>query len=160
MGRTTARTALAASETRRCCDEQACRAPACSTILPKRRMIRRPRFQLWCWEPIHRRHGALYLDRLRVVSCPWFGLYSPLVPDQRRRLFARSSLAILDDHRRCCMNRHWPARCLPTEFLPADAIRRWSAKGDHPIQDLTAEDDITPLPGWEKWTRKPGQRLK
>ena len=38
-------------------------------------MIRRPRFQLWCWEPIHRRHGALYLDRLRVVSCPWFGLY-------------------------------------------------------------------------------------
>ena len=57
------------------CDEQACRAPACSTILPRRRMIRRSRFQLWCWEPIHRRHGALYLDRLRVVSCPWFGLY-------------------------------------------------------------------------------------
>ena len=38
-------------------------------------MIKRPRFQLWCWESIHRRHGALYLDRLRVVSCPWFGLY-------------------------------------------------------------------------------------
>ena len=50
--------------------------------------------------------------------------------------------------RRCCMNRHWPAQCPPTEFLPADAIRRWSAKGGHPIQDLTAEDDLTPLPGW------------
>ena len=52
------------------------------------------------------------------------------------------------DARRCCMNRHWPARCPPTEFLPADTIRRWSAKGGHPIQDLTAEDDLTPLPGW------------
>ena len=49
---------------------------------------------------------------------------------------------------RCCMNRHWPARCQPTGFLPADAIRRWSAEGGHPIQDLTAEDDLTPLPGW------------
>ena len=49
---------------------------------------------------------------------------------------------------RCCMNRHWPARCPPTEFLPADAIRRWSAKGGHPIQDLTADDDLAPLPGW------------
>ena len=46
------------------------------------------------------------------------------------------------------MNRHWPARCPPTEFLPADAIRRWSAKGGHPIQGLTAKDDLTPLPGW------------
>ena len=49
---------------------------------------------------------------------------------------------------RCCMNRHWPARCPPTECLPADTRRRWSAKGGHPIQDLTAEDDLTPLPGW------------
>ena len=55
---------------------------------------------------------------------------------------------VLIDARRCCMNRHWPARCPPTEFLPADTIRRWSAKGGHPIQDLTAEDDLTPLPGW------------
>ena len=23
-----------------------------------------------------------------------------------------------------------------------------SAEGGHPIQDLTAEDDLTPLPGW------------
>ena len=49
---------------------------------------------------------------------------------------------------RCCMNRHWPARCPPTESSPADAIRRWSADGGHPIQDLTAEDDLTSLPGW------------
>ena len=36
----------------------------------------------------------------------------------------------------------------PTGFLPADAIRRWSAEGGHPIQDLTAQDDLTPLPSW------------
>ena len=46
------------------------------------------------------------------------------------------------------MNPHWPARCPPTEFLPADAIRRWSAEGGHPIQDLTTEDDLTPLSSW------------
>ena len=49
--------------------------------------------------------------------------------------------------RRCCTNRHGPARCQPTGSSPADAIRRWSAEGDHPIQDLRAEDDLTPLPG-------------
>ena len=49
---------------------------------------------------------------------------------------------------RCCTNRHWPARCQPTGFSPADAIRHWSAEGGHPIEDLTAEDDLTPLPGW------------
>ena len=52
------------------------------------------------------------------------------------------------DPRRCCTNRRWPARCPPTGFLPADAIRRWSAEGGHPIQYLTAEDDLTPLPSW------------
>ena len=27
-------------------------------------------------------------------------------------------------------------------------IRHWSAESGHPIEDLTAEDDFTPLPGW------------
>ena len=49
---------------------------------------------------------------------------------------------------RCCMNRHWPARCQPAGSSPADAIRRWSAEGGHPIEDFTAEDDLTPLPSW------------
>ena len=35
-----------------------------------------------------------------------------------------------------------------TGSSPADAIRHWSAEGGHPIQDLTAEDGLTPLPGW------------
>ena len=43
------------------------------------------------------------------------------------------------------MNCHWPARCQSTGSSPADAIRRWSAEGGHPIEDLTAEDDFTPL---------------
>ena len=36
----------------------------------------------------------------------------------------------------------------PTGSLPADAIQRWSAEGGHPIQDLAAEDGLTPLPSW------------
>ena len=50
--------------------------------------------------------------------------------------------------RRCCTNRHGPARCSPTGSSPADAIRHWSAESGHPIEDLTAEDDFTPLLGW------------
>ena len=49
---------------------------------------------------------------------------------------------------RCCTNRPWPARCPPPGSSPADAIRHWSTEGGHPIQDLTAEDGLTPLPGW------------
>ena len=49
---------------------------------------------------------------------------------------------------RCCTNPHWPARCQPTGFSPADAIRHWSAEGGHPIEDFAAEDHLTPLPGW------------
>ena len=39
---------------------------------------------------------------------------------------------------------------MPTDrgSLPADAIRRWSAEVGHPIEGLTAEDDLTPLPSW------------
>ena len=50
--------------------------------------------------------------------------------------------------RRCCTNPHWPARCQPTGFSPADAIRHWSAEGGHPIEDFAAVDHLTPLPGW------------
>ena len=33
------------------------------------------RFQIWRWESINRHEGELYLRRLRVVSCRWFGIY-------------------------------------------------------------------------------------
>ena len=49
---------------------------------------------------------------------------------------------------RCCTNRHRPARYPPTGSSPADAIRHGSAEGGHPIQDLAAEDGLTPLPSW------------
>ena len=42
--------------------------------------------------------------------------------------------------------RAGPARCHPTGSSPADAIRRWSAEGGHPIQDLTTEDDLACSP--------------
>ena len=54
----------------------------------------------------------------------------------------------LSRHTRWCTNRHGPARCSPTGSSPADAIRHGSAESGHPIEDLTAEDDFTPLPGW------------
>ncbi len=58
------------------------------------------------------------------------------------------SFALARSARRCCTNRHWPARCQSTRSSHADAIRHWSSEGGHPIQDRTAEDDLTPLPGW------------
>ena len=76
------------------------------------------------------------------------------IPTGFRTRFRRSHHGILSPltglsrHTRCCTNRHWPARCPPTGSSPADAIRHWSAEGGHPIEDLTARDDLTPLPGW------------
>ena len=32
-------------------------------------------FEVWRWEPIHRHEGELYLERLRLVACRWFGVY-------------------------------------------------------------------------------------
>ena len=76
------------------------------------------------------------------------------IPTGCRTRFQRSHHGILSPltglsrHTRCCTNHHGPARGPPTGSAPADAIRRWSAEGGHPIQDLTAEDDLTPLPSW------------
>ena len=51
--------------------------------------------------------------------------------------------------RRCCTNRHRPARGQSTgSSSPDDAIRHWSAEVGHPIEDLTTEDGLTPLPSW------------
>ena len=50
--------------------------------------------------------------------------------------------------RRCCTNRNWPARGQSTRSSPADAIRHWSTEGGHPIENLTANDGLTPLPSW------------
>ena len=75
------------------------------------------------------------------------------IPTGFRTRFQRSHHGILSPltglsrHTRCCTNHHGPARCHPTGSSPADAIRRWSAEGGHPIQDLTTEGDLTPLPG-------------
>ena len=76
------------------------------------------------------------------------------IPTGFRTRFRRSHHGILSPltglsrHTRWCTNRHGPARCSPTGSSPADAIRHWSAESGHPIEDLTAEDDFTPLPGW------------
>ena len=76
------------------------------------------------------------------------------IPTGFRTRFRRSHHGILSPltglsrHTRCCTNRHGPARGPPTGSSPADAIRHGSSEGGHPIQDLTAEDGLTPLPSW------------
>ena len=76
------------------------------------------------------------------------------IPTGCRTRFQRSHHGILSPltglsrHTRWCTNRDWPARCQPTRSSPADAIRHGSAEGGHPIEDFTAEDDLTPLPSW------------
>ena len=57
-----------------------------------------------------------------------------------RILLTSFSKTPVSTSRRCCTNPHWPARCQPTGFSPADAIRHWSAEGGHPIEDFAAED--------------------
>ena len=86
--------------------------------------------------------GAASSDSLSVVLVTFAASSAPGVPE--------SAVAGRDRRRpgRCCTNRDWPARCPPTGSSPAEAIRHWSAEGGHPIEDLTAEDDLTPLPGW------------
>ena len=56
--------------------------------------------------------------------------------------------AVAPEDGRCCTNRDWSARCQPTGSSPADTIRHGTADLGHPIQDLTAEDNLTPLPRW------------
>ena len=87
------------------------------------------------------RHGQRQADRHSNQA------RARIVSEQRPQ---DASRLLAEDHldtglRRCCTNRHGPARGPPTGFLPADAIRHWSAEGGHPIQDLTAENDLTPL---------------
>ena len=69
-------------------------------------------------------------------------------PSPDGRDTANGTLSRASGTRRCCTNRNWPARCQSTRSSPADAIRHWSAEGGHPIEDLTAEDGLTPLPSW------------
>ena len=77
----------------------------------------------------------------RVLPASLVGSYPQ--PD---RLINRDGLA--SQTRRCCTNSHCPARCPPTGSSPSDARRHWSAELGHPIQDLAAEDGLTPLPSW------------
>ena len=94
---------------------------------------------------------AVHTMRALVVHAP---LVSPEKLEHRDRLAAdhdevlRPAVVLRRNAWRCCTNHHWPARCQPTGFSPADAIRHGSAEGGHPIEDFAAEDYLTPLPGW------------
>ena len=76
------------------------------------------------------------------------------IPTGFRTRFQRSHHGILSPltglsrHTRWCTNRDGSARGPPTGSSPSEARCHGSAEGGHPIQDRTAEDDRTPLPGW------------
>ena len=77
------------------------------------------------------------------------------IPTGFRTRFRRSHHVILSPltglsrHTRWCTNRHRPARGQSTGSSSSDdAIRHWSAEVGHPIEDLTTEDGLTPLPSW------------
>ena len=103
------------------------------------------RFAPWVTPQAHASLGSGW--RPTLAGWDW-------IPTGFRTRFRRSHHGILSPltglsrHTRCCTNRHGPARCQPTGSSPADAIRHGSAEGGHPIEDLTAEDDLTPLPNW------------
>ena len=76
------------------------------------------------------------------------------IPTGFRTRFQRSHHGILSPltglsrHTRWCTNRHGHATVPTTGASSTDGVRNWAAHVGHPIQDLTAEDDLTPLPGW------------
>ena len=89
--------------------------------------------------------GQLSADEFRTQR---FALAERVLEQTPQTDFMTRLNTLADLSRRCCTNPHWPARCPPTGSSPADAIRHWSAKGGHPIEDFAAEDYLTPLPGW------------
>ena len=51
-----------------------------------------------------------------------------------------------DDHRRWCADAGRPTRFKPSSPSPTDAVRDGSAKLGHPVQNVTREHGLTPLP--------------
>ncbi len=83
------------------------------------------------------------LKRSNAQGSDWYPYYAGYSAELVREALDRLALP-----GRCCTNRQGPARCQSTGSSPANAIRHWSAEGGHPIEDLTAEDDLTPLSSW------------
>ena len=81
------------------------------------------------------RCGARWRGRCKTSSC---GL--------SRRCSAITARTPPGPHSVAVMKRIGNSR--RTGSSPADAIRHWSAEGGHPIEDLTAENGLTPLPSW------------
>ena len=50
------------------------------------------------------------------------------------------------EHRRWCADAGRPTRFNPSSPSPTDAVRDGSAKLGHPVQNVTREHGLTPLP--------------
>ena len=64
------------------------------------------------------------------------------------KLVERSATLLRGVVARIVTGPHDAHRQDPPGSSPVEAIRHGSAEGGHPIEDRTAEDDLTPLPGW------------
>ena len=78
------------------------------------------------WDEIDEAGGVIRLSPARSKTLVGRILpISPPIADALDRRRAHTPHAAVN--RPCCMNRHWPARCQPTGFSPADTIRHWAA---------------------------------
>ena len=55
-------------------------------------------------------------------------------------------IAYLREERRWCADAGRPTRFKPSSPSPPDAVRDGSAKLGHPVQNVTREHGLTPLP--------------
>ena len=90
------------------------------------------------WDEIDEAGGVIRLSpaRSKTLVGRILPISQPIADALDRRRARRDPDSPLVFHGvvgRRCTNRHWPARCPPTGSSPADAIRRWSAEGGHPI---------------------------
>ena len=110
------------------------------------------------WVHRHQQDVIAYLvEENRVLKEQLGGRKLRLTDDQRRRLAAKARLLgrraldavatlVTPDTRRWCADAGRPTRFTPSSPSPTDAVRDGSAKLGHPVQNVTREHGLTPLP--------------
>ena len=89
------------------------------------------------WRAIHRR-TAVHLGRLRTKA---IAKAHPSGAGSGQR--TQDGCIV---HRRWCADAGRPTRFKPSSPSPTDAVRDGSAKLGHPVQNVTREHGLTPLP--------------
>ena len=72
--------------------------------------------------------------------------HSGFLPEERAELDRWLDAGWVDAFRRWCADAGRPTRFKPSSPSPTDAVRDGSAKLGHPVQNVTREHGLTPLP--------------